>query len=202
MYRPNQRHPPCEPGAGTLKAIETIYGGIQFRSRLEARWAAFFDAIGWSWVYEPFDGDYYIPDFLITGDRPMLVEVRPAVTKAEYEAQIQTIKVPEWKGDVLILGASPFPKLSSWKCAVPAGLLGEWAQWSGPSEPGEWSWANAEWHDCLYCGAVAVTHEEQSFACRPCGHHDGDGYLGEPDDRLLNKSWSEACNVTRWNGAA
>ena len=186
-----------------MKAIETTYAGVDFRSRLEARWAAFFDRIGWTWTYEPFDGDYYIPDFLIDGDRPMLVEVRPAVTRSEYEQQIETIKVPEWKGDVLILGASPFPKFTSW--CTPAGLLGEWDACYGSkasNDGGGTSWALAEWHDCLYCGAVAVTHEEQSFACRPCGHYDGDGYLGEPDDRLLNKSWSEACNVTRWNGAA
>lgn len=187
-----------------MKAIETTYAGIDFRSRLEARWAAFFDRIGWTWTYEPFDGDYYIPDFLIDGDRPMLVEVRPAVTRAEYEAQISTVKVPDWEGDVLILGASPFPRMrSGW--ALPAGLLGEWPDLLEVApEAGQnprW-WGNAEWRCCLFCGAVAVMHEIQSYACRPCGHHDGDGYCGEPDDRLLNKSWSEACNVTRWNGAA
>ena len=36
-----------------LKAIETEYKGYRFRSRLEARWAVFFDACGVSWEYEP-----------------------------------------------------------------------------------------------------------------------------------------------------
>ena len=31
----------------------TKYAGILFRSRLEARWAVFFDALGISWEYEP-----------------------------------------------------------------------------------------------------------------------------------------------------
>jgi len=31
----------------------TKYAGITFRSRLEARWAVFFDALGISWEYEP-----------------------------------------------------------------------------------------------------------------------------------------------------
>jgi hypothetical protein len=35
-----------------IKAIETRYKGYRFRSRLEARWAVFFDAIGWEWKYE------------------------------------------------------------------------------------------------------------------------------------------------------
>ena len=54
-----------------IKAIQTRYKGYHFRSRLEARWAVFFDAMGWNWEYEPegFDlgnGLYYLPDFKIT----------------------------------------------------------------------------------------------------------------------------------------
>jgi hypothetical protein len=33
--------------------IVTEYAGARFRSRLEARWAAFFDLCGWRWEYEP-----------------------------------------------------------------------------------------------------------------------------------------------------
>ena len=56
----------------TLKAIETEYRGYRFRSRLEARWAVFFDACGVKWEYEPEgydlgDGLYYLPDFLLHG---------------------------------------------------------------------------------------------------------------------------------------
>ena len=36
-----------------IKAIETIYNGYKFRSRLEARWAVFFDALGVKYEYEP-----------------------------------------------------------------------------------------------------------------------------------------------------
>lgn len=50
-----------------MRAIETTYKGTTYRSRLEARWACFFDAIGWRYVYEPegFEcaGDTYLPDF-------------------------------------------------------------------------------------------------------------------------------------------
>jgi hypothetical protein len=35
------------------RAIETSYGGCRFRSRLEARWAVFFDTLGIAWQYEP-----------------------------------------------------------------------------------------------------------------------------------------------------
>ena len=55
-----------------LKAIQTEYKGYRFRSRLEARWAVFFDACGVDWEYEPEgydlgDGINYLPDFLLHG---------------------------------------------------------------------------------------------------------------------------------------
>ena len=36
-----------------VQAIETTYAGHRFRSRLEARWAVFFDRLGVAWNYEP-----------------------------------------------------------------------------------------------------------------------------------------------------
>lgn len=50
-----------------IKAIQTEYRGITYRSRTEARWAAFFDEIRLPFAYEPegidLDGDWYLPDF-------------------------------------------------------------------------------------------------------------------------------------------
>lgn len=52
-----------------MKAIETVYKGYRFRSRLEARWAVFFDAMGIVWQYEvegyDLDGIWYLPDFFL-----------------------------------------------------------------------------------------------------------------------------------------
>ncbi|MBF6458340.1 hypothetical protein IU433_04690 [Nocardia puris] len=49
------------------RAIETRYKGYRFRSRLEARWAVFFDVLGIRWEYEPdgyvIGGTPYLPDF-------------------------------------------------------------------------------------------------------------------------------------------
>jgi hypothetical protein len=50
----------------TIAARPTKYNGVQFRSRLEARWAAFFDLAGWEWEYEPIDFNNWVPDFLVT----------------------------------------------------------------------------------------------------------------------------------------
>ncbi|MBM4140452.1 MAG: hypothetical protein FJ242_03010 [Nitrospira sp.] len=53
-----------------IKPIETIYKGYRFRSRLEARWAVFFDALNIPYQYEVegfkmANGDKYLPDFLL-----------------------------------------------------------------------------------------------------------------------------------------
>lgn len=66
-----------------IKAIETIYRGYRFRSRLEARWAVFFDGMGIEYEYEPegFDlgsAGWYLPDFwLPTFNGGIYCEVKP-----------------------------------------------------------------------------------------------------------------------------
>lgn len=61
----------------TIAAIPTLYRGRMYRSRLEARWAAFFDRLGWTHEYEPFDLGAWSPDFAITEPFDMLIEVKP-----------------------------------------------------------------------------------------------------------------------------
>ena len=55
-----------------IQTLPTFYAGTKFRSRLEARWAIFFDHCGIKWEYEPEgylleDGTCYLPDFLLHG---------------------------------------------------------------------------------------------------------------------------------------
>lgn len=64
-----------------IKPIETYYNGYRFRSRLEARWAVFFDALGVRYEYEPEgfelgDREYYLPDFYLN-DFELYIEIKP-----------------------------------------------------------------------------------------------------------------------------
>lgn len=77
-----------------IKAHPTKYNGVRFRSRLEARWAAFFDLIGWKWEYEPIDINGWTPDFRVTwpcshsecsGSHSILVEVKPYYSIDDFE---------------------------------------------------------------------------------------------------------------------
>lgn len=93
-----------------IKAIETNYKGYRFRSRLEARWAVAFDALGIKWEYEaqgfmctyrvslrdwtetpgPGVGGMarhtefpYLPDFWLP-DEDLFVEVKGHLTRPEH----------------------------------------------------------------------------------------------------------------------
>lgn len=71
-----------------IKAIPTRYKGYHFRSRLEARWAVFFDALGIKWEYEPEgfqldNGDKYLPDFYFP-EFKIYAEIKPS-NKSEHK---------------------------------------------------------------------------------------------------------------------
>lgn len=77
----------------TIKAHRTKYAGVWFRSRLEARWAAFFDMIGWDWEYEPIDLPGWSPDFRVVfpcrhsecaGSHSLLVEIKPYFSLEQF----------------------------------------------------------------------------------------------------------------------
>ena len=74
----------------TIQAIETAYRGRRFRSRIEARWAVFFDALGIEWEYEKegydLGGTRYLPDFWLPGLR-FWVEI-----KGEHPSEDESVK--------------------------------------------------------------------------------------------------------------
>lgn len=74
-----------------MKPIETKYNGYRFRSRLEARWAVFFNAMGIKWEYEK-EGynlgkaGYYLPDFWFP-ELKCWFEVKPVYEKYNEKAR-------------------------------------------------------------------------------------------------------------------
>lgn len=70
-----------------IKAIETRYHGYRFRSRLEAKWAVYFDLLYIKYEYEPQgyvlpDGECYLPDFYLP-DYEAYVEIKPESIDSE-----------------------------------------------------------------------------------------------------------------------
>lgn len=127
----------------TIRAIETIYAGCRFRSRLEARWAVFFDKLGLKYHYEmegfhtSFGG--YLPDFFLPQiHRGMWVEIKPdyefgqdpAVQNAKLGEVVQQTGFPGiiFKGDplanVLPIGGE-LPGENDWSASALFAVLEE-----------------------------------------------------------------------------
>lgn len=78
-----------------IKPIETKYKGYLFRSRTEARWAVFFDTIGFRWQYEEegyklANGRWYLPDFklILPSEDIFYIEVKPEEFDSLGDSQI------------------------------------------------------------------------------------------------------------------
>ncbi len=78
----------------TIKSHPTFYQGVWFRSRLEARWACFFDQAKWKWEYEPIDLLGWTPDFRVefpcghsecSKSHVLMVEIKPYYSISDFE---------------------------------------------------------------------------------------------------------------------
>ena len=107
-----------------MKAIETKYKGYRFRSRLEARWAIFFDSLGQRWDYElegfEFEnGVKYLPDFKIywssEGNDGYWIEVKGAKPNKDEIEKADLLR-KETNTPVFIYWGSPWP--DEWKIVV------------------------------------------------------------------------------------
>lgn len=90
------------------KAHPTTYRGTRFRSRLEARWAAYFDLCGIQWEYEPFDLEGWVPDFLLKHENhEVLVEVKPVADPNDEINAYAKATAHNTEAWVMLLGRKP-----------------------------------------------------------------------------------------------
>lgn len=94
-----------------IEAIPTIYQGVHYRSRLEARWAATWAALDVRCAYEPRAFDFveraYVPDFYLE-ELGLWIEIKPA-RPSEEERRKAELLAREVRGRVLILAGHPYP---------------------------------------------------------------------------------------------
>lgn len=93
-----------------MQPIQTVYKGYRFRSRLEARWAVFLDALSTKWSYEKegFDlsGTWYLPDFWVD-DWDTWIEIKGKAASVE-EAQKCELLSQAFGKNVLLLTGDPW----------------------------------------------------------------------------------------------
>lgn len=154
---------------GNAKAIETVYNGYKFRSRLEARWAVFFDSLGVVYEYEPEGFDltevaeskkpiYYLPDFYlpeldcfveVKGKKPTLEEIRKCIM----------LRQATEKDVILLWGVIGCPTGYEASTAHYVFKDGFWAD--------QWGWM--ECPECKEVGFGKLLSELDQYNCEKCG---------------------------------
>jgi len=139
--------------------IQTQYAGCFFRSRLEARWAVFFDTLGINWEYEPegykLKSGNYLPDFWLP-DQDCWFEV-----KGDTPHYLQREKdLAEIIGKMLYIseGPIPYPEPTGDSCAAfyPDGSCD----------------LRYHWCKCMICGKYGLEFDGRSerLSCNCEGH--------------------------------
>ena len=102
----------------TIKAIETVYNGYRFRSRLEARWAVFFDAVGVQWKYEP-EGFERAP---VCGPDSEVIRYLPDFHLPQTNTWVEIKGTPE----ALIADGNKLAEMLDWGSPIP-GIAGSYS---------------------------------------------------------------------------
>lgn len=161
-----------------IKAIETQYKGYLFRSRHEARWAVFFDALGLRWEYEPEGYDlaengYYLPDFWLT-DLNIWIEIKPVCTNGEGWLDDRHESFSENVGTLIVLRGTPGE-------VEPYNEMNPYEGWV----IGDYSYY---WCECRYCGAVGIQFDgraDRNKHLPNCNYGNGDKGYNMDSPRLL-----------------
>lgn len=191
-----------------IKAIPTVYGARQFRSRLEAKWASFFHEAGWQFEYEPFDLGEWSPDFLLRGRTQVLVEVKPLTAFDEETGakMARAATASRWDGELLLVGVAPLfasdePKGFHWSCGI--GWLGE-LDFDVLDEGTGYLTAsgNFSFDPCAACiapnGSLDFHSNTMSYAGRMFGapYKENDR---PPGADWLKRIWDRAANRVQWH---
>lgn len=182
----------------TIKAIPTTFDGVNYRSRLEARWGAFFTILGWDFVYEPVDLNGWAPDFMIRGPAGQtLIEVKPEIN-ADTILAFRRAAPPNARS--ILVGCAPLFESGGDLTAIGLG----------------WGDGTIGFLDYMDCEPTTITDLERitmgrcdgrlrrgcgigmcpndgAWTCWRCGA-DGLPY----DDGVISGLWKRACNLTKW----
>jgi hypothetical protein len=159
------------------KAIDTIYNHRKFRSRLEARYAVFFDSLGLPYQYEPegynLEGEFYLPGFYLPSIK-LWVEVK-GKRPTEQEERLLRLLVKHTQTSATFLG--PFENYVSSDIVFSAytnyGFHGYYCYNKIPDNTSDSSWSHVSFDfvylfcECRHCGAIGYQFDGRS-ARIPC----------------------------------
>lgn len=184
----------------TPRAIETQYKGYRFRSRLEARWAVFFDALSIRWEYEKegYDlGDLgrYLPDFWLP-DLQCFMEVKGAEPTPDETALTSMLRVQTGSPVIIVHGeVGPGP----WRCFAhdighSSGGVSEWYVYFFVCECGQ---PKVSWGDGCHVAVNGTSWANLRHWCGWTGHYGADSCGPEFPAYMAISSTSRAVNAAR-----
>lgn len=197
------------------RPIETVYGGHRFRSRLEARWAVFLDALGVGWQYEwqgydlpsgPYLPDFWLPRIGGSHARGLFLEVKGSPVKADMDRAAELCEVT----GASVVVVSELPRLHNVHVAhiddvwVGSGLegYGGWIVYRAePGPDGGWlasSDTGHVWCVCPECCAPGLEFEGRSArgAHRPgCDRYEREGRGHAADHPVVLAAYEKAARA-------
>lgn len=172
-----------------IQPIPTTYRGVRFRSRLEARWAVFYDALGLEWHYEhegyQLPSGWYLPDFWLPS-LGVWIEIKPTDPGHGAELQLcEELAAGTHKSVLLFFGEVNPPNDEPYSSAY----------WIGGPDCTDMDY---HWCVCLRCGKLGVQYQGRgNRICREKCHakYDDKGYSAH-HPRIL--AAYEAARVARF----
>lgn len=133
----------------SITPLETRYAGCRFRSRLEARWAVFFDHLGIKWEYEPQGYTVgpskrpYLPDFRLP-ELQAFVEVKGEADRLDTKLLAEFTREQPERGYMftLVLGSVPAMRLGKIPTHTVFMPVFDFRDYVGDDEPSHFSLVN------------------------------------------------------------
>jgi hypothetical protein len=179
----------------TIEAKPTKYNGRLYRSRLEARWSAFFDLCKWRHEYEPFDLPGWSPDFLIKEGTQILVEVKPTLLHFDTPKYLRAIQESGRQYELLLLEDKPLANAysSNFGEILALGHLMDYSENNGFAVLGEFKGDGSD-------GRIGFCHDSAGFEDRISGAYNEDGEVNfsQVDQKVL-EYWIEAGNMVMFH---
>jgi hypothetical protein len=154
-----------------MQPIQTLYKGYRFRSRLEARWAVFLDALSANWSYEKegfiLSDTWYLPDFWVK-DWNAWVEIKGMVASDAEKRKCELLAQASGKR-VLLLSGEPW--IEDGKNVYDITLFGP----HGFEHNGTSGWEFGEGRRCAN-EIWLVSEDHGAFTLRPVPHVRDDKY--------------------------
>lgn len=144
-----------------MKSIDTFYNGNYYRSRLEARWAYFFDRLGVKYLYEPegfkHGNERYLPDFYLPETYLRNNEGKGVYIEIKHQNFKEANFSKHWFDENLVLFCGP-PLVNIW---------GVWGNYGFQIYP---YWDNAmNFWICKDCKTTKIEFSEGSYnRCPEC----------------------------------